>query len=46
MMLAIATLIAVAAGVAIGVICLAATFCAAFIYRRHLPSSNDAWVFW
>ena len=46
MTLAIATMIAVAAGAAIGVICLAATFGAAFIYRRRLPSNNDAWVFW
>ena len=46
MTLAMATVIAVAAGAAIGVICLAATFCIAFIYRRRLPSSNDAWIFW
>jgi hypothetical protein len=43
---ATATLIAAAAGVAIGVICLAATLGAAFIYRRRVPSSNDGWVFW
>lgn len=46
MTLAMATMIAVAFGAAIGVLCLAATFCAAFILRRRLPSSNDAWIFW
>ena len=46
MTLAMATMIAVASGAAIGGICLAATFCVAFIYRRRLPSSNDAWIFW
>jgi len=46
MTLVMATMIAVAAGAAIGVICVAATLFAAFIYRRRLPSSNDAWIFW
>ena len=46
MTLATATLVALAAGAAIGVVCLAATFFAAFILRRRLPSNNDAWVFW
>jgi len=46
MTLAMATMTAVAAGAAIGVLCLVATFCVAFIYRRRLPSSNDAWIFW
>ena len=41
-----ATMIAVAAGVVIGVICLAVTFGAAFVYRLRLPSNNNAWIFW
>ncbi len=46
MTFAMGTVIAVAAGMTIGVICLAATFYAAFICRRRLPSNNDAWIFW
>ena len=46
MTLAMATMVALAAGAAVGVICLAATFFAAFILKRRLPSNNDAWIFW
>jgi len=41
-----AMMIAVAAGVVIGAICLAATLGAALVLRRRLPSDNDAWIFW
>lgn len=38
--------IAVATGLGIGAIALAASVAAAAFFRHRLPSNNDGWVFW